>query len=49
MVIIVVITIIIEMITASRLTKKLIKICNKILVNREDDCNCFDSKNNPIK
>ena len=31
----------------TRLTKKLIKICNKILVSREDDCNCFDSKNNP--
>lgn len=28
----------------TKLTKRLINICNKILVNREKDCNCFDSK-----
>ena len=31
----------------TKLTKRLINICNKILVSREDDCNCVDSDNNP--
>ena len=31
----------------NKLTKRLINICNKILVSREDDCNCVDLDNNP--
>ena len=33
----------------NKVSDNLVNVCNKILVNRENDCNCFDSNNYPSK
>ena len=33
----------------NKVSDNLVNVCNEILVNRENDCNCFDSNNYPSK
>ena len=33
----------------NKITDNLVNVCNKILVKRENNCNCFDSNNYPTK
>ena len=33
----------------NKITDNLVNVCNKILVRRENNCNCFDSNKYPTK